>query len=351
MQYIGGTGSDRPSEGTLDELEARTVILAQDELIIDTNNHNISVRRFSGRLMHNPYYWKITGLAKAARIANVDVLWGVSGVVPFVLSCPLVLTVYDFVYLRAPETMSVRAKWFRRLNQPWWIKRSDRVFTISHSVADEMRELYGRVTDAVIYPSADESYYPRREEEVASVVENHGIDVPYNLIVGTLEPRKNVELFVKEYIDFRGRNVDIELPLLVLIGAKGWKDDELLDIIEKAEREGVVKRLGYVPSEELPALYTGAQIFFMPSRYEGFGMPILEARKCGCPVVCSDVPAMREAGGEAALYHPPTAEGVRWALDTVYLHKDTPVSDVGKDVDWDWNAGAEKLAELFAQVS
>ena len=79
-------------------------------------------------------------------------------------------------------------------------------------------------------------------------------------------------------------------------------------------------------------------------------MPILEARKCGCPVVCSDVPAMHEAGGSAALYHPPTAEGIRWALEEVYLHGVIPATDNAADVDWTWSSGVPQILQLFMQA-
>lgn len=157
-----------------------------------------------------------------------------------------------------------------------------------------------------------------------------------------------MRLFVEAYLDFRAHHAtDTELPQLVVIGGKGWNDEDILRILGSAESSGGVRRLGYVDQEDLPALYSGADVFYMPSRYEGFGMPILEARKCGTPVVCSDVPAMREASGKFALYHPPTRDGIRKALEQVHVRCSLPNSDSGQAVDWSWESGAQQLKTLL----
>ena len=100
---------------------------------------------------------------------------------------------------------------------------------------------------------------------------------------------------------------------LVLIGGKGWKYKNLESLIEPNNREHVVS-LGYVPNEDLPSLYTGAKIFIFPSVYEGFGMPVLEARACGTRVVTTDIPELREAGGPDTIYIKPTQKGIQQGI-------------------------------------
>ena len=326
-------------------------VLTHAPLCVEFPEQNIAVRFASARLSHNVYYWKLFGLAGAARRAEVDVFWAASGVAPFFMPCPVVLTVYDFVYKVSPGTMPLRARWFRRFSQPWWIHRACAVFTIAAAVDDEMQRFCNREAAAVVRPAADASFFRRSADEVSQIRREHGLGERYNLIVGTLEPRKNLSLFVTQYLAFQRDYPHMTLPPLALTGGKGWKDDAIVRVLEEGERMGRVVRLGYVPVAHLPALYSGAELFFMPSRYEGFGMPILEARKCGCPVVCSDVPAMREAGGEQALYHPPTAEGIRWALEELYLHGRLPISDAGRGVTWSWQSGAANLVRLLQDTA
>ncbi|WP_127476950.1 glycosyltransferase family 4 protein [Sulfurivermis fontis] len=328
--------------------EHEFIVFALQPLCVDFSEPNISIYEGAPSFVSNIYYWKAFGLARTVQRAKVDVFWASTGVAPFFMPCPVVLTVYDFVYRQAPDTMSFRGRWFRRVNQPWWIRRACGVFTIAQAVADEMLRYCARTADAIVRPAVDEAlFFPRTCAEIESVKAKYNLSGAYNLIVGTLEPRKNIALFVREYLTFRRTYPDLDLPLLVLVGAKGWKDEEIVRLLDSAEAEGIVQRLGYVPTEDMPSLYSGADLFFMPSRYEGFGMPILEARRCGCPVVCSDVPAMHEAGGNHALYHAPTAEGIQWVLEELYLRSQRPHSDKALDVEWNWQIGAGQILSLL----
>lgn len=351
LSGIGNYGLHLLRDMAAQSPEDEFIVITQQPLCLEFNEPNISIYLDTKSLVSNFYYWKVFGMAGACARASVDVFWAANGVAPFFMPCPVVLTVYDFVYLKAPETMSTPSRWFRRFNQPWWISRSSRLFAISHAVENEMRELYGRSADAVIRPAVSGDFYPRSAEEVSAIRQRYQLGGLYNIIVGTLEPRKNVFPFLMQYFAFCEANPSLVVPPLAIIGGSGWKNDEITRVLEEGESRGLVKRLGYVPFEDLPLLYSGAELFFMPSRYEGFGMPILEARKCGCPVVCSDVAAMREAGAEGALYHPPTAEGMRWALDEVYLHGRVPAADFGEGSDWSWESGATEVLQLLHKAA
>jgi glycosyltransferase involved in cell wall biosynthesis len=115
------------------------------------------------------------------------------------------------------------------------------------------------------------------------------------LTVGTLEPRKNLATLVAAYID--RKNSGDDLPLLVLVGGDGWRDGKIQAMVSSAEQRGWVRRLGFVPNEDLPALYAGCEAFLMPSIYEGFGMPLVEAQLCGAPVIHGSYASMVEAAG------------------------------------------------------
>jgi glycosyltransferase involved in cell wall biosynthesis len=328
--------------------EHEFVVLTNREPSIILSVANIRVRVSSSRFWKHNYLWKLQGLAIEAAREKVDILWAANGTGPVWTGIPVLLTVYDFVYRVEPATMSWPSRLYRSFSQPYWISHAWRVFAISAAVAREMADCCGRNADAVILPAADDSFVPVSAEAIAAVRAKYGLGERYNLLVGTLEPRKNLREFVEEYGEF-GRASGAAPPPLAVIGGKGWGDREIEAVLEAGESAGLVRRLGYVPTGDLPALYSGASLFFMPSRYEGFGMPILEARKCGCPVVCSDVEAMREAGGAGALYHPPTREGIRWALEQVYVHGKTPETDRGAGADWSWESGAARLRALLVE--
>ncbi len=139
--------------------------------------------------------------------------------------------------------------------------------------------------------------------ETAPAAPPPGTPLRYALHVGTIEPRKNVPALLAAWRLLRARGVDP--PPLVLCGGWGWKAEEIRREIEAAGREGWAVHLGYVGPGELAALYAGAELVALPSFYEGFGLPAIEALQAGAPLVASDLPVLREVAGDDALYAPP----------------------------------------------
>ena len=123
------------------------------------------------------------------------------------------------------------------------------------------------------------------------------------------KPRKNLERLVSAFIEMKAQGL-LGDRTLVLVGKRGCKYRRLEYLLEHSGAKQVLP-LGHVPDEHLPPLYGGADIFVCPSLYEGFGIPVLEARACGARVVASDIPELREAGGSDAIYAQPTTEGIR----------------------------------------
>src|SRR5690606_30465686 len=119
---------------------------------------------------------------------------------------------------------------------------------------------------------------------------------PYILAVGTVQPRKNYARLVEALALLRAEGIDVAL---VVVGGRGWMETPIFDTVTRLEMGPYVKFPGYVDDADLPALYTHAAAFAMPSLYEGFGLPVLEAMACGTPVVTSTVSSLPEAAGDA----------------------------------------------------
>lgn len=130
---------------------------------------------------------------------------------------------------------------------------------------------------------------------------------PYWLALGSLEPRKNFGTLLDAMVIYWGRS-SRRIPLRIA-GGSGWKSDSLRERIARLSEQGIATHLGYVADAELPGLYAGAQAFIFPSWYEGFGLPVLEAMSCGCPVVSSDRTSLKEVGGDAAIFIDPASPG------------------------------------------
>jgi glycosyltransferase involved in cell wall biosynthesis len=175
----------------------------------------------------------------------------------------------------------------------------------------------------------------------------------YALHVGTLEPRKNVSTLLAAWRQLRSRRAGA--PPLVLCGGFGWKAKALRRELTDAEQEGWVLHLGYVSAEELAALYRGAEMVVLPSLYEGFGLPAVEALRAGAPLVASDLPVLREVAGEAALYAPPDRPDL-WADRIAALLADGGLRETLREKGlaraalFDWNRAAAETARAFREA-
>lgn len=169
----------------------------------------------------------------------------------------------------------------------------------------------------------------------------YGVDKPYILAVGTREPRKNLALLIKTFLLMKTEGL-LSRHTLVAVGQKGWRNQQLEQLL-RASVGTEVKSLGHVPSPDLPALYTGCDVFVFPSIYEGFGIPVSEARACGARVVATDIPETREAGDDATIYVSPTAAGIRDGIVSALAQASIAPYRAARD----WQSSARILADLL----
>jgi alpha-1,3-rhamnosyl/mannosyltransferase len=221
----------------------------------------------------------------------------------FVLArAPLVATVHDLSVRRVPWSMreETRRDLAERLDHVLYEAR--RVLTDSAAVGRELVDLAGTDPAKVrVVPLGPGQAWSEGEQRDA--VPPAGTPPRYGLFVGTLEPRKNLLGLLDAWRRLR-RDLP-GAPPLVLVGGFGWRSETYRHEVEAAEEEGWLLRFGYVSHGELLALYRGAAVVVLPSFYEGFGLPALEAMGTGTPLVLADIPVLREVGGDAALYAPP----------------------------------------------
>ncbi len=241
--------------------------------------------------------WQNIQLPTAIRKDKLDVFWGANGFVPSWLtgSVRFVLTVHDLAHRFAPESQDALVRWNRRVFQRLSAKNAHRILAVSEATARDVETYYGCKVDGVIHPTTHERYRQVGGEEAAEVMRKHDLAPGYLLSVCTLEPRKNLANLILAFQDVRAESV--ELPPLVLVGGRGWRDGELSRVLSKGIDDGVIRHLGFVQNEDLPALYSKCSAFIFPSIYEGFGMPVAEAQQCGAPVIFGDHSSMREAAG------------------------------------------------------
>lgn len=263
--------------------------------------------------MLKPVLWLKLRADALCRDDELDVFWATGAFLPRVgPRVRRVMTVYDLNARVVPETMGATHLIAHKLFFARDLAASDAVVAISEGTAARLKEHFGYTAAAIVRPGVSAFFRPPLAGDVEAALQSLGIDRPYFLSVATPEPRKNLELLVDAFLSLKGEGA---LPgyELILVGGKGWGNARLRALLE-CGRDAGVRAVGYVADELLPALYAGCQSFVFPSVYEGFGMPVLEARACGAHVIATDLPELREAGGTQTTYIAPTREGLRGGL-------------------------------------
>lgn len=210
--------------------------------------------------------------------------------------------VYDVNYKVYPETVDGSAlKWLNE-KLPIYCDRSDMIITISEFSKKEIEKYLGIDSSKIhVVPCGVDCKKFGREVDknrISAVERKYGIEGDYILYMGTLEPRKNIELLIKAYHALLGQRS--ELPILVIAGKKGWMYEQLFQMVSEWGLNDQIVFPGYIEDEDSSALMSGAKLFVFPSLYEGFGIPPLESMACGTPVIVSDAEALLETVGESA---------------------------------------------------
>ena len=231
----------------------------------------------------------------------LHLLHSVMGVAPVLSAVPLALTVPDLAYRIRPEDMHPRARLYFGMLGPRSIRKARRVMVSSQAVCRELIDLYHIAPERVAYVplAADSIFFPRASTEVADVRKRFGLPERYVLYVGTIDPRKDLRRLRAAYELLPPDLTDDSA--LVFVGRTNRGAERLARELRTAGPRGHIIALDYVPREMLPAIYSGASIFVYPSRYEGFGLPVLEAMSCGAPVIVSSAGALAELVDDAGV--------------------------------------------------
>ena len=223
-----------------------------------------------------------------------------------------VMVVCDLVAFHDEYRPRRSAKLIERAALLFAARRADVLAAISRATADDLTDHFPRTAEkTVITPlAADAAYFSAKADGVA---DRYGLQRPYVLSVGTLEPRKNLPALIEA---FTGMSSGHDL---VLVGAMGWQSGETRAAVERHSDR--IKLLGHVPDSDLASLYAGAALFAYPSLYEGFGLPVLEAMAAGAPVLTSDISSLPEVAGDAAiLVDPRSVPSIRDGLRRGLAH-------------------------------
>ncbi len=309
-----------------------------------------------GRGLPNRTAWMQLVLPRILAQLRPQVCHFTNSIAPLAAPCPIVVTLHDMSLFLSVGTQPLKSLLVARPLIPAVARRAAAIITVSHSARRDILRVL-RVPPQkvrVIYEAAAPAYRVIHETaELDRVRRKYGLDDPFVLYVGTIEPRKNLGRLAQAFAQARRRGRG---ERLVLVGQLGWKHAALFKQIEDSGLVDVVRWIGYVPDEDLPALYNLARVVAFPSLYEGFGLPVIEGMACGAPVLTSNRSSMAELGAGAALLVDPTepdalADGLVRMLADAALREELRTAGLARAAQFSWARAAEETVRVYELCS
>ena len=264
--------------------------------------------------LHRPLariIWEQSLLPLQLSQLRADLVHGLVNVLPLTTRVPGVVTVHDLSFMRMPESLTVaRRTYLTRLCQAS-VQRAAHVIAVSRQTADDVMHYFDipAAKISVVYNGVAASFVPGDPITTAAFRQIKNLPARFLLYLGTLEPRKNLELLLKAFARWRNQASAEERQIkLVLAGGKGWFYTEIFRLVNALDLEQSVLFPGFIAENELPLWYQAAEGFVYPSLFEGFGLPVLEAMACGTPVLCSQASSLLEIVGTSTLTFPSQSE-------------------------------------------
>lgn len=341
------TGVSRYIAELIDALEPR--LGEEDELV--------AFGRHISRFAHKPslrIIWEQTALPVAAMARRVDVFHGPLNVIPLAMRVSTVATVHDLAFLRYPDQMPRGRRAYMIAATRLSVGAVDRVIAVSARTAADLVQWLkipeGRI---VVIPEAPS---PRIERVTGTSLDvfrtGAGLECPYVLAVGTLEPRKNLPFFLRAFAAVAER-----IPhQLILVGPEGWMTTEFHRTLDDLNLGDRVRLTGFVSDRELGAWYSGADLFVFPSLYEGFGLPTVEAMQCGAPLLVSNTSCFPEVVGDAGVLVSPTDEHA-WSEALVTTLTDRSLNarlrqqSLARESRFSWERTARETMEVYRDIA
>ncbi|EKD53124.1 MAG: glycosyl transferase, group 1 [uncultured bacterium] len=303
--------------------------------------------------------WVLTSLTKRLWFGKpkVDVLFSPSHYSPIFSPVKSAIYLMDLSFERfgteyfTGYDINQLKKW-----TPISVKKANKIFTISEFSKSEIVRLYG--TDPakieVVYPAFDKEVFHGKipKTKQIAVRKKYEINGGFILYWGTLQPRKNISKLIEAFSLLKESRLK-----LVIVGKRGWLYDQIL---EQAQKLGIANRViftGFAPTEDLPALIKASRAFVLPSLYEGFGLPVVEAQAVGTPVVVSAVSSLPEVTGESGIFieDPTSVTGIKEALEkvmTLTVGARSSIIKAGKENTrrFDWDSSAQKIISILKNI-
>jgi len=340
----------------IDSVNQYTVFVTRREARDRFSNRwpNFQVR---ATLPHTPFIRIPLILSAELRRNRVDILHVQFTAPPF-SPCPVVVSIHDLSFEHLPQTFKRRSRMQLRMTVRRSARSAAQVIALSEHTRTDLINTYNLHPEKVtVVPlAAPARFGPVGDDnELQRVRQTYGIDGDYILSVGSIQPRKNLRRLIEAYSLLRHAKPEGKLPQLVLVGKNAWLYEETLRSLEDRNIGASIILTGYVPESDLPALYSGALCFVYPSYFEGFGLPPLEAMKCGAPVIVGNRTSLPEVVGDAALMIDPLdVNAIAAAIQKVMMdsnfRSELRVKGLERAKVFDWKETARKTLAVYEKA-
>ncbi|MBI2664976.1 glycosyltransferase family 4 protein [Candidatus Woesearchaeota archaeon] len=290
---------------------------------------------------------------------DLDVVHHTSSIGPFafkkLIKGKAVETVHDIIPLAHPESFEWQVRFAFKHLLPRIVRNADKILAVSEHTKNDIIKRLGVKAEKieVAYDAVGPMFKAMDKAKCKESLRKYGITGPFILFVSTLEAKKNVPAALEAFALLKKKGYPHKF---VLVGKKGYGYEKIVSAISKLQLQKETIMPGYVPLEDLPKFYNAADAFILPSLYEGFGIPALEAMRCGCPVVCSNAGALPEVtGGAARLVQVNDVQGYAAAMKEIIDSKKTAASMKKKGLvnakKYSWEKSAEKIIEVYETLA
>ena len=284
--------------------------------------------------------WTRIALPLALYFSTFDLIFSPTHYIPRFSPVKRVATIFDLSFLHFPEMFTKKDLWQLKNWTKFSVENADHIITISNFSKQDIISQYGinKEKITVAYPGYNTDKFKTSSKKAGN----------YIIYVGTIQPRKNLVRLMEAVARIDGLK-------LIIVGKTGWEYEEILDAPKRLGIEDRVKFLGYVATDKLANLLNGATAFVLPSLWEGFGIPVLEAMACGIPVIVSNVSSLPEVVGKAGLLVDPYSvdqieQAIRLLMTDAKLRQKYSKAGLAQSQNFSWEKMAKQVLKVFEKV-
>ncbi|MDR0969314.1 MAG: glycosyltransferase family 4 protein [Lentimicrobiaceae bacterium] len=337
-------------------------IKADDDKSCLTETENFHIIELAGGAYP---IWEQRTLPKAAEQYGCELLHCTSNTAPIKCSMPLMITLHDIIYLESVSLFKKGGTWYqkfgnmyRRYIVPRVVKKSKKIITVSNFEKNRIKDFFGFPDSdqrlVAVYNGVSAYFRPITDIETLNrVIEQYKLPERFAFFLGNTDPKKNTKGVLKAFSDYLKTNDD-PIKLVMLDYEKNALEELLTEIGDKSLIDNI-HLTGYVVNTDLPAIYSLAKIFLYPSLRESFGIPMLEAMRCGVPVVTSNTSSMPEVAGDAALFVDPFKPeeitiAMKRFLDNESLCGEYIQKGFEQSAKFSWSQMAREVLNLYEEI-